>query len=115
MVQLSHTKPYNTEDHMSTYGWSTNIYGSDTMQKLSADQLATHADVRGILGQMAILDNRGWTFHRRPLQDATQKEIDDYSEAIRIGRLTTYPDKHETTPEGSPQRRRTKAARRSYT
>jgi len=90
MIQLSHTKPYMTVDHDSTYGWNLNPFYDRTIQDLSTKELETHADVRAILGQLALIADRGFTFHRRPREDAQEKEKKDYDYDIKAGRFHKY-------------------------
>ncbi|KAF1934485.1 hypothetical protein EJ02DRAFT_516926, partial [Clathrospora elynae] len=78
--ELSHTKPYVTEDHNSAYGWNKNPFGGKTIQDLSTKELETHADVRGVLGQLALVADRGFTFHRKPHEDAQDKKKKDYDQ-----------------------------------
>ncbi|KAH8719333.1 hypothetical protein GQ44DRAFT_775468 [Phaeosphaeriaceae sp. PMI808] len=88
--ELSHTKPYVTVDHGSTYGWSRNGFGGKTIQDLSTKELETHADVRAILGQLAIVADRGFTLHRKPRDDAQEKEKKDYDQDTKLGRFHKY-------------------------
>ncbi|KAF2689929.1 hypothetical protein K458DRAFT_483462 [Lentithecium fluviatile CBS 122367] len=87
--ELSHTNPYATTDHNGHYNWYQNN-GGPTTQDLSAEQLATHADVRAILGQLAVISDRGFTLHRKPRDDANDKQKDDYKKDMKEGRLQKY-------------------------
>ncbi|KAH7109045.1 hypothetical protein B0J11DRAFT_620455 [Dendryphion nanum] len=93
--ELSHTKPYKTSDHLQAYNWQRNPAdkpksNGPTIADLTADQLATHADVRAIIGQMAVLADRGFTFHRKPREDAGEKEKKDYIEHMDRGWFHKY-------------------------
>jgi len=109
MVQLSHTNPYATTDHWGAYNWNQPIdKKAKTVLDLTADELATHADVRAILGQLAYIADRGFTLHRKPHKDAGQDQKNTYDEHMKIGRFHKY----ENISKRSLQRRKMRFARR---
>jgi hypothetical protein len=97
--------PYSTVDHGSAYNW--NLPGN-TIQSLSAKDLENHADVRAVLGQLALVADRGFTLHRKPRDDASEKEKKDYENDIKIGKFHKY----DNISKRSIQRRVARLARR---
>lgn len=61
-----------------------------TTQQLSIAELETHADVRCILGQLALFLDRGFTLRREPREDATTDQKKRYDEDIRNGKFVKY-------------------------
>ena len=67
-----------------------------------------HADVRAVLGQLALVADQGFTFHRKPREDAQENEKNDYNQDIKAGRFHKYNNVSKRTL----QRRVARLARR---
>ncbi|KAF2675612.1 hypothetical protein K458DRAFT_437862 [Lentithecium fluviatile CBS 122367] len=87
--ELSHYHGYNTIDN----GYFIKPDGpGTTIRQLNAEELMKNADVRSYLGQMAILADKGYTFQRKPLDSAPQREKDAWNANMEIGKLFLYPN-----------------------
>lgn len=72
------------------YCWNVNPFCTATVQDLTAEELENLADVRAILGQMAHIADRGFSFHRKLREDANEKQKKDYTDATKKGHFQRY-------------------------
>ncbi|KAF2679826.1 hypothetical protein K458DRAFT_421921 [Lentithecium fluviatile CBS 122367] len=87
--ELAHFTKYKAIDN-GYFLRPTEGSSSPTIRDLNAEQLMINADVRSYLGQLAMIADRGYSFQRKPLDSAPQREKDAWNENMKIGKLFLY-------------------------
>jgi hypothetical protein len=106
LLKISHLLPYETADN--AYSWVDRIKDHPLITEVQPLWRVVNADVYKYIGQMAWLADRGFTLKRKPADDATQADKDEYNEHLAKGYLTTY----DNLTKRSLQRQMAKQSRR---
>jgi hypothetical protein len=74
----------------NAYSWLTPSGNDPTILNISPEKLLKNADVRSLIGHMALLADRGFTLKREPANQGDTAAMVAYEDNRRKGRLFLY-------------------------